>query len=116
MENHSSSVTFFPWLSPFLIGCNKIINHRKDVVHNKQGWSRVGFLLRLPTHGEDNCLPPHPLILDVKITHDHYGRTTQYTNGSFTHRISSNDAPQSDDTFEKYGQEENTPLRSTVRG
>ena len=33
------------------------------------------------THGEDNRLPPRPLILDVTMTHDRYGRTTLYTNG-----------------------------------
>ena len=28
------------------------------------------------THGEDNRLPPHTWMLDVTMTHDHYGRTT----------------------------------------
>jgi hypothetical protein len=26
--------------------------------------------------GQDNCLPPRPLILDVTMTHDRYGRST----------------------------------------
>jgi hypothetical protein len=30
------------------------------------------------------------------MTHDHYGRTTQDTNGSLTHRVSPTGAPQSD--------------------
>lgn len=39
-------------------------------------------------------LPPHPLILHgyphVTMTHDRYGHTTQYTNGTLTHRLCSN--------------------------
>jgi hypothetical protein len=47
-------------------------------------------------HGEDIRLPPRPLMLDVTMMHDRYGRTTPHTNGSLTHRISSNGAPQPD--------------------
>ena len=42
------------------------------------------------------CLPPRPLILDVTMTHGHYGRKTLFANGNLTHTISSNDAPQTD--------------------
>ena len=34
--------------------------------------------------------------MDVKMTHDRYGRTTQRTNGALTHRVSSTGAPQPD--------------------
>ena len=36
------------------------------------------------------------LVMDVTMTHDDYGRTTQCTNGALTHRVSSIGAPQSD--------------------
>ena len=39
------------------------------------------------SRGEDNSLPPRPLILDVTMTHDRYGRITLYTNGKVTHAI-----------------------------
>jgi hypothetical protein len=46
--------------------------------------------------GEDDRLPPRALMMDVAMTHDRYGRTTQRTNGTLTHRVSSTGAPQSD--------------------
>jgi hypothetical protein len=36
------------------------------------------------SHGEDNRLPLHTLIMDVTMTHYRYGRTTQYTNRTLT--------------------------------
>ena len=68
------------------------------------------------THGQDNCIPPHPLILDVTVTHDRYGRSTLYTNGKFTHTVSSKHAPQSDVDLKNKDQEENTPLQVSVLG
>jgi hypothetical protein len=35
------------------------------------------------------------------MTHDRYGRTTQYTNGALTHRVSSTGSPQSDGVLNK---------------
>ena len=32
-------------------------------------------------HGEDNRRPPLPLMLNVTMTHDRYGRTTQHATG-----------------------------------
>jgi hypothetical protein len=49
--------------------------------------------------GEDDRLPPHTLVMDVTMTHDHYGRTTQRTNGDLTHRVSSNGDPHPDGVF-----------------
>jgi hypothetical protein len=46
--------------------------------------------------GEDNRPPPRTLMMDVSMTHDHYGRTTQRTNGALSHRVSSRGAPQAD--------------------
>ena len=49
------------------------------------------------TRGEDNgLLTSLRLMLDVTITHDHYGRTIQYTSGALTYKISSNDSPHPD--------------------
>jgi hypothetical protein len=41
------------------------------------------------------------LVMDVTMTHDHYGRTTQRTNGALTHRVSSSGAPQPDGALNK---------------
>ncbi len=38
-------------------------------------------------HGEDDRLPPRTLVMDVTLTHDRYGRTTQYTNRVFIPRF-----------------------------
>ena len=46
--------------------------------------------------GKDNQIPPRTLIMDVTMTHDRYGGTTQHTNAALTHRISSNDTPHPD--------------------
>ena len=53
------------------------------------------------SHGEDDRLPPRTLVMDVTMTHDRYGRTTQHTNGSLTHRVSSTGTPQSDGALNK---------------
>jgi hypothetical protein len=53
------------------------------------------------SHGEDDRLPPRTLVMDVTMTHDHYGRTTHHTNGAFTQRVSSTGAPQTDGTLNK---------------
>jgi hypothetical protein len=37
----------------------------------------------------------------LTMTHDRYGRTTQYTNGSLSHRVSSTGAPQPDGSLNK---------------
>ena len=39
--------------------------------------------------------------MDVTMTHDHYGRTTQLTNGLLSHIVSSTGVPQSDGTPKK---------------
>jgi hypothetical protein len=46
--------------------------------------------------GEDDRLPPRTLVMDVTMTHDRYGRTTQHTNGALTHRVSSTGDPHPD--------------------
>jgi hypothetical protein len=38
-------------------------------------------------HRQDDSLPPRTLVMDVTMTHDRYGRTTQHTNGALTHRL-----------------------------
>ena len=51
--------------------------------------------------GEDDRLPPRTLVMDVTMTHDCYGRTTQRTNGTLTHRVSSTGAAQPDGALNK---------------
>ncbi len=53
------------------------------------------------SHGEDDRLPPRTLVMDVTMTHDRYGRTTQHTNGALTHRVSSTGAPHPDGVLNK---------------
>ena len=48
---------------------------------------------------EDSKIPLHTRLMDVTMTHDRYGRTTQCTNGALTHRVSSTGSPQSDGTL-----------------
>ena len=38
-------------------------------------------------HRQDDSLPPRTLVMDVTMTHDRYGRTTQHTNGELTHGL-----------------------------
>jgi hypothetical protein len=48
------------------------------------------------SHTEKMIVSPRPLVMDVTMTRDRYGRSTQRTNGALTHRASSTGAPQSD--------------------
>jgi hypothetical protein len=48
-----------------------------------------------------SLLSPRILVMDVTMTHDRYRRTTQHTNGTLTHRVSSTGAPQSDGVLNK---------------
>ena len=48
------------------------------------------------SRGEDDRFLPHTLVMDVTMTHDRYGRTTQCTNGTLPHRVSSIGTPQPD--------------------
>jgi hypothetical protein len=41
------------------------------------------------TRGGVDRLPPRTFVIDVTMTHDLYGRTTQRTDGALTHRVSS---------------------------
>ncbi len=48
---------------------------------NERGDIEIQDYVFLP-HGEDDRIPPRTLVMDVTMTHDRYGRTTQYTNGA----------------------------------
>jgi hypothetical protein len=65
---------------------------------NERGDIEIKDYVILPQRprGDDDRLPPRTLVMDVTMTHDRYGRTTQHTNGAFTHRVSSIGAPQPD--------------------
>jgi len=53
---------------------------------NERGDIEIKDYVILP-HGEDDRLPPRTLVMDVTMTHDSYGRTTQHANGSLTNRV-----------------------------
>ncbi len=66
----------------------------------------VGFASKIKEYvilprGEDDRLPPRTLVMDVTMTHERYGRTTQDTNGALTHRVSSTGAPSPDGDLNK---------------
>ena len=50
---------------------------------------------------DDDRIPPRTLVMDVTMTHDRYGRTTQHTNGTLTNRVYSTGAPQPDGALNK---------------
>jgi hypothetical protein len=54
---------------------------------NERGDVEIKDYVLLP-HGEDDRIPPRTLVMDVTMTHDRYGRTTQRTNGALKHRVS----------------------------
>jgi hypothetical protein len=62
---------------------------------NERGDIEIQDYVFLP-HGEDDRIPPRTLVMNVTMTHDRYGRTTQHTNGTFTHRVPSTSDPQPD--------------------
>ena len=51
--------------------------------------------------GEDNRLPLRTLLMDVTMTHDRFGRTTQCLNGTLSHRESFTGVPQTYGTLNK---------------
>ena len=53
-------------------------------VGNERGDIEIKDYVVLP-HGQDNCLPPCPLILDFTITHDRFGRSRLDSSGRLTH-------------------------------
>ena len=89
-----------PWLRS--VGHRVKIHKVTPAAVNDFGDVEIKDYVVLP-HGEDNRLPPHPLLLDVTMTHDllkHlYGRTTLIPAENTLHTISSNDVPQSDGTL-----------------
>jgi hypothetical protein len=80
---------------------HRVETHRiTPAVGNERGDIKIKDYVILP-HGEDDRIPPCTLMMDVTMTHDHYGRTTQQTNGALTQRVSSTGAPQPDGAFNK---------------
>ncbi len=67
---------------------------------NERGDIEIQDYVFLP-RGEDDRIPPRTLMMDVTMTHDRYGRTTQHTNGALTHRVPSIGAPQPDGALNK---------------
>jgi hypothetical protein len=54
--------------------------------------------------------------MDVYMTHDHYGRTSQHTNGTLTPEVSSTDSPHPDGTLRHVVRKKNTPLSLDLLG
>jgi hypothetical protein len=80
---------------------HRVKTHRKTpAAGNERGDIEIQDYVILP-HGEDDSLPPRTLVMDVTMTHDRYGRTTQHTNGALTHRISSTGTPHPDCALNK---------------
>ena len=50
---------------------------------NERGDIEIKDYVILPP-GEDDRIPPPTLVMDVTMTHDRYGRTTQRSNGALT--------------------------------
>ncbi len=61
-------------------------NQGQHVFHHRLYWGQ-GYVV-LP-HGQDNCLTPHTLILDVTMTHYRHGRSTLHPTSQLTHTLSS---------------------------
>jgi hypothetical protein len=80
---------------------HRVQTHRiTPVADNERGEIEIKDYVILPRR-EDDGLPPRTLVLDVTMTHDRYGRTTQRTNGALIHRVPSTGAPQSDGVLNK---------------
>jgi hypothetical protein len=80
---------------------HRVKTHRiTPATGNERGDIEIQDYVILP-RGEDDRLPVRTLVMDVTMTHDRYGRTTQHTNGALTHRVSSTGAPQPDGTLNK---------------
>jgi hypothetical protein len=67
---------------------------------NERGDIEIQDYVFLP-HGEDDRIPPRTLVIDVTMTHERYGRTTQHTNGTLTHRVPFTGTPQPDGVLNK---------------
>ncbi len=80
---------------------HRVKPHRiTPIADNERGDIEIKDYVILPP-GKDDRFPPHTLVMDVKMTHDRYGRTTQRTNGALSHRVSSTCVPQPDGTLNK---------------
>jgi hypothetical protein len=90
-----------------LVGHRVKTHNVTPAVGNERGDIEIKDYVILP-HGEDDRIPPHTLVMDVTMTHDRYGRSTQHINGALTNRLSSTDSPQSDGAL-------NTAARKMIR-
>ena len=61
--------------------------------------------------GQDNRLPPRPLLLDYTTTHDRFGHSNLHTNGKLTHCLRSTGAPQPDDSLNNAARIKNNHYR-----
>ena len=65
----------------------RLVGHRVSthtvtpVADNEYGDIEIRDYVVSP-RGEENRIPPHTLLMDVTMTHDHYGRTTHFLSDS----------------------------------
>ena len=86
---------------------HRVKTHKvKPAAGHERGDIEIDNYVVLPL-GEDNLLPPRPLILDF-TTHDRYDRSNDYTNDTLTHRIRSTGAPQPDGALNTDAQVKNS--------
>jgi hypothetical protein len=104
-QRQSAALSEYEWIAYRLSLLLRTVGHRVKThritppVGNERGDIEIQDYVILP-RGDDR-LPPRTLVMDVTMTHDHYDRTTQYTNGALTHRVSSTGAPQPDGALNK---------------
>ena len=79
-------------------------------VGNERGDIEIGKYIVLP-RGQDNLLPPRPLLLDYTMTHDRFGHSNLHTNGKLTHCLRSTGAPQPDGALNNAARIENNQYR-----
>ena len=90
---------------------HRVKTHRiTPAAGNERGDIEIQDYVFLP-RGEDDRIPPRTLVMDVTMTHDRYGRTTQHTNGALTHRVPSTGAPQPDGALNKVTRMKNRHYR-----
>jgi hypothetical protein len=86
-HRQSTSLPVHEWIvsrfSLFLRSvCHRVKTHRiTPAPDNERGDIEIQDYF-IWTRGEDDRFPPRTLVMDVTMTHDRYGHTTQHTNGA----------------------------------
>jgi hypothetical protein len=81
-----------------------------SVVGNERGDIEIGKYIVLP-RGQDNHLPPRPILLDYTMTHDRFGHSNLHTSRKITNCLRSTGAPQPDDDLNNAARIKNNHYR-----